>query len=284
MNVKTQNRVVKGLSKVLYGLSIVVSIAPFLAVIYVSIISFVHDDEIDLSGRGGAILIATFSLALVNHCAIIVIKLPRDMNELKEMQHKNISPDRFFLDSRNEREPNEQILLKAKKLRCSGGRLSTLIRLDNFKSFLEKPGNEIKLLFPNPTNDKVLDDYIKYIIVEDEKKQFKKDIIDSLERLLILKNLPNTKAKIEFKFCDYAVTYGIQIVEYRKEKNNKIYVELYTMHTDPPDRASFSIERKMAILMYEKVELQFVNLWKSSLNPEEIEMTKLLDNEIVEYK
>jgi len=173
-----------------------------------------------------------------------------------------VTADQFFIN-RADLEDIETVLLPSepKTLKYSGGPLLFILTHEKFKHYLRDADVKVQFIFPDPNIDYVIKDFVDNITVGEKIDNWKNDILKAEEMLRrIIDDKP--KAKIEYKFCQFAPSFGLQIIE--SDNNERLYVDLYTIGIPKDKRYQFKIEKQNSPDTYNVFNDQFEKLWKKS--------------------
>jgi len=201
------------------------------------------------------------------------------MNKLETLtsSNKKFTADDFFIRRKN-LETFAGIINYAHTLRFSGGKLSLIINSTEFHNFLHDEKNKAYFIFPNPYNSYVIKDFVDNILEVGTftEETYKNEILQSINNIDTIINSNETfKGKIEYKFCQFAPSFGLQIIESTETNNDRIYVELYTIQTRTDRRYQFIAEKNNSFTTFKMFEEQFSLLWNKAIYKKEIvEFTK----------
>jgi hypothetical protein len=192
-------------------------------------------------------------------------KISDELYNLKRIvqQQNTITADNFLINRAALESPKEIVGRKPKVLRYSGGPLLFILEDEDFKNYLkENTDIEVKFIFPDYSINHVIRDFVNNITVGENVKNYKDDIkraVDLVKRINV-----TAKSKITYKFCNFAPSFGLQIIENDSDNNNRLYVDLYTMGIAKTERYQFKIEKENSRDTYDVFQEQFNKLWNKS--------------------
>ena len=197
-------------------------------------------------------------------------------DELKSLlKNKVVAAKNYFITRAElkDRESTKKIIdSKPKTLKYSGGHLNSIISMmsdEDFLNYLKNNNVNVQFIFPDPNDDSVITDFVNNIIAADpdqDNNTYKEQINQSITQIKKIINCKtNPKAKIRYKLCNFAPSFGLQIIE--SDNNERLYVELYTINTENEQRLICPIEEQNSSDLYLIFYIQFKKLWDKSVFP-----------------
>ena len=237
------------------------------------VLSFVNQDsfenlfeQINQNKEIAQIVLALVTGLIASLFAGLVITLR------KRIQRKDKSQSRIdtFFETRKDEETFDDIVKSnPKSIKYSGGNMRNLIpgMMDSecFKNYITNNIDvKVQFLFPDTNNTYVIENLVNNVTVGNRTDIYIASIKDAINKLSDFIEKYNLQDRVEYRFYQFVPSFGLQIIE--EGKNDRLYVDLFTIGIPKDSRYRFKIEKEKSPETYIVFKNQFNKLWDISQN------------------